>query len=498
MFAKRKIFLATFFYFLLLLAFGFDPIGESAGVYALALKKIYPDLFLKDIFINSLQENFFHERTFFVFFILPAASFPLLTIFYHAIISIAFLLGMINLGELFLQKKNSVWIFLAVYFFLLYPLHWGGNEFYYTNVQASNTAKTLFLWSLFFFLTENFPKAMILLILGTLIHPLVGLQSFILFSPFWITKIKNKENRKYILFWIFLPGTYILILFFSSMENSSLPFQEYKKIMLEFRHPNHFVPHCFSKKGTLLFSLFIPLLLWKTYAVRKKMFFFFLILISGLILYSASYYLHFVEKILLSQWFRTTIWIKLLGVLFLIKILESKIPASKRFLGIVFGLVVLISLYKFSKSYTKNFIYTYITGGLSENQDIDIALHTRKSTEKDALILHPLFGMETFKFWSRRSCYVDWKHVVRSRKNVEIWAKRISDVYGLNPLINYCDKNMIIKELSQKNYYKALLKNREALQQKGITHFIVSINFPMKDYKELYRNEKWILYSVEK
>ncbi len=495
MITRKKLLLSVFIYGLLLIAFGYDPVGESAGVFSLALKKVYPSLYSKDIFIQSLQENFLHERTFFVFLIVPIALFPFLGLVYHAFISVFFLLALINLAEFFLTKKNSVFLFVLLYFFVFYPLNWGGNEMYYTNIQASNLSKTLLVWSLLFFLMRNFVRAVSLLTIGTLVHPLVGLQAFVLFSPFWLPELN--KNLKYFFPGFFIAGSYILGLFLVSQGNSSLSFQEYKQIMLDFRHPGHFVPHCFSKKGLLVFSFFSLFLLRSSYKKHRRIFFMITLLLLGLLVYSAAYYLHFAEELLLSQWFRTTIWIKLLGILFLVKHLERFLPDTKKVFVILLAGTFFLTFYNFTKYNKSSFPTTCLLGFSEKNPDMDIALKTRELTSPKALCLHPLFGLETFKFWSRRSCFVDWKHVVRSRKKVKVWATRIREIYGLDYTKNYCDNNMNIIELSMKNYLVNCRNNKEKLQKFGITHLILPTKYSLKNYKELYRNGKWILYSLE-
>ncbi len=488
-------------YLILIIAYGYDLGGENGGMLSLALKKLNPQLYPKDLYIQALSKNAFNERTFYLYLILPVAKFPSVGIIYHAIVSVFLILGLLKIARTILKNSLLIWSYPLISVFLLYYINWGANEFYYNNIQPATIAKTLLIWAWFFLLqkkSKKLPLITALIITATLLQPMIGLQTFIILTPYWIFFLrKNVKNIIYFLLWLLTAGTYIGILFLTHEQGENIPF--YNKIMFHFRHALHFIPHCFSKKGTLLFPTLLAIILYFTRKEYKLIFFSFVILALALIMYSAVFYLLNSEVLLVSQWFRATIWIKIWGIIFLLKMIEKyveKISSGFNVKQLLLMTMILLAIIYNSAFYGKHTgLYEIFPNLRKKNPQIDLALKIKEITPVDAVILHPPMKINKLKFWSQRSCYIDWRHVMHSKSpEVLEWAKRIKLTTGLDYKNTICRWDFINIKQVDENYIN-LCKNTEKLSELGINYFVLPANVCI-DKKPIYKNYKWSLYKV--
>ena len=134
----RYLFPAAFIYFTLLLLWNFEiGLQSNGGVLSLALKKVHNNLYVNDFYVQHFQKMPIHERSFFLWLALPAALIPFVNWIFHITTALLLFIGWIKIYEYYLKdfQQSILGVFIA--FVPLYMIHWGGNELYYNNFQAS-------------------------------------------------------------------------------------------------------------------------------------------------------------------------------------------------------------------------------------------------------------------------------------------------------------------------------------------------------------------------
>ena len=332
----------------------------------------------------------------------------------------------------------------------------GGNEMYIPLITSSTVAKVFGIWAIYFFLKkENFEinnwHVYVLLSIATFIQPLVGLQLFLVLAGVRILSMIFTMKFEWsailpILFYVLTGGIWVFWLqrdFAEGGIENRILFD-----FLEFRLPHHFIPSYFSKKAAVVL---LPMFGWSLYFFYKKnrdVFWMFVLILLGMLIYSIGVEIFELSTIVSSQWFKTTIWIKSLSVIALFSFLENKIPILQkdffqkisiwglRILGMISIAMILnpVSIYK-SRTYDFFFLQ-------QKNAEIEIAEIAKAKTPKDALFIIPM-DQTHFKNYSERSTYIDYKAVIHRKSIIPIWYERIQEIYGIN-IRNNDNQEMII------------------------------------------------------
>ena len=383
--------------------------------------------------------------------------------------------GFLNLAELFIKEKKLVYFATFLAFIVLYPTNLGGNDLYNNMLTPGFVASSISIWSLYYLVRAYDHRAILLLIPVTFIHPLVGLQLFIIYTCIFAVRLitkqffrKSKSLILSLLAYVFTAGVWMYWLFqtFAKGQTTDASFFN----IIQFRLAHHFIPSAFGWKN---YALLIPMFLigWHLNLKRNaRLFWFFNINLLGMIIYTIGVEGFHSSFFISTQWFKTTTWLKILSSIAIVFVGNQVVTRwfSKWKSGLVAIGFILIGVFgiilglKFNERHatTKDFPWLGIY-----NDAQRIAIEAKSLTPNDATFLTPP-NYTYLKHFGERSTYVDYKAIVHHKSAMKEWYKRIKDIYQFKGI----EKNSL-ERLNNAN-----LPTDAASIQKfrsiGITHLI--------------------------
>lgn len=434
-----------------------------------------PTLFPKDFYLNGIQSNFPDVRWIFVqLLLLLGITGPWSAFLMHFLVSILLILGMLRVALRYTTKISIAFSAVILTLLVLYNHNLGGNELYYNSLAPSFVAISISIWSLYFFLTERANTAILLLIPATLIHPMVGIQLFLIIVAIQsILTIQERQNQLSIfsiLAYLVTAGTWVVILqrtFSDIGVDTSII-----RAILKFRLAHHYFP---SVYGLANYLLLVPIFLFGFWFYLKKdktLFLFFGVTILGLLIYAVGVELTQIQPILSAQWFKTTIWLKFFSCIGLMAFIDEQLLKRNAFLRKYYTLFLTIALVGLGtlllwKLPQRQPTTLDLPWRKPYNDRIKISLLAKEQTPKDALFLTPT-DFTHLKYFGERSTYVDYKATIHFRSKLLEWYERILLVYQNNK------KNSSLDRLSNNILQMPISKDGlTQLASLGITHIIV-------------------------
>ncbi len=258
------------------------------------------------------------------------------------------------------------------------------------------------------------------------------------------------------------------------------------KIVFQFRHPHHFIFTSFPLfKMVVFFALTLCALIFYS-GHSSKMFDFILIGLFGVIVYAFAVDAFHNVFIGNFQFYKVTIWMKFLGVVALVGMVEEfylnkgHLPDMVKFekIGIIaLALVSWLVIIEFNQYLPYKVPFQLFS--MKEKDDmIAICEKINETIPANALFVQPFDNTE-LKFYGRRSSFVEFKANVKHKSFVGEWYRRIQIVYGISA--NDAQQGFKLQDKADASYYTSdpWQFNRKAGY--GITHMLVK-----KDYKPLY------------
>lgn len=460
---------------------------------------LHPELFQNDFFIQHLAKSYPNERYAFVH-LLELLGDPNPWIYWglHLLFSFLLISGFLNIAELFIKEKKLVYFAALLCFIGLYPYNLGGNDVYNNMLTPGFVAGSMAIWSLYYLIRAYDHRAILLLIPVTFIHPLVGLQLFLIYVGIFairlITKqffVKSKSLILSLLAYIFTAGVWMYWLFqtFSKGQTTDASFYD----IIQFRLAHHFLPDAFGWKNYLLL---VPMFLigWHLNLKRSaRLFWFFNVTLLGLIIYTIGVEQFHSSFFISTQWFKATIWLKILSTIAIVFVGNQ---AVMRFLPkwksklvnlgmILLGISGIFLGIKFNDRHadTRDFPWMGIY-----NDAQKIAIKAKALTPIDAVFLTPP-NYTYLKHYGERSTYVDYKAIVHHKNAMKLWFERTKDVFQFkgtekNSLERLNNANLPIDKNSIRKF-----------QTLGVTHLITET--PLKDGRLLSQEGKYYLYDIK-
>lgn len=474
----------------LLLQYGYSiGASDSSELMPYALKMQDPSLYKHDFFLSFLSSHEPNFRSTFASLIsrIGSPSFILIFVF-HLLTSLLLVMGLDRLASLHI--RNSAWRFAALFFALILYPYWalGAHQFYYPFLVSSGLACALAPWALLFFIRMDWFRASLLLGIITLLHGSVGLSLFLALSLTLLILRKGEWLRsfKLSLNWILpftLTGGISLLRIFMNRESSD-DSSRFFDIYFAFRNVHHYFiearPLIYLLPGFVLWALSLMFL------YRKKAVFYFILASSGLmfIYFFGVEYLH-APLIASLQLYTLSPWLLFFGWLSLFSIAEDILLTlsdafDERIKPILRVLVVFLILDLFllrvsreEQLFTGN-IMIHSNEEMKDPELTDIYKHILQETPKDALFVYPP-DLSSFKFFSRRSSYVDFKQVIPDAQWCKEWEQRARLIYGID--IYAAEKGFTAMEVAREFFesqsstvYPSNLL--QAWKKVGITHVL--------------------------
>ncbi|HRQ30408.1 MAG TPA: hypothetical protein PLU49_10075, partial [Saprospiraceae bacterium] len=400
--------------------------------------------------------------------------------------------------------KNEVLRLLLILFISgpLYDTNPGACEIYYNMFISSLVAKSLGVWSVYFFLKKKSMMTFLLLIPATLIHPTVGAQLFLILTGTGILRWKIMRKNQLltgVLLYLLTAGIYIALLHWKLNQNSGISEQEMFEIF-EFRIAHHFFPSYFP-----VHTFFIAIVLWgfsMWYFLKRKLWNIFIlqvVILAGMIFYTFFTEVYPMSSVLSSQWFKTSIWLQLTGIIALLAWLEEVFQRLKISLlqnlslewSLPFGAVLVVALALSGNSFFSGKKYEFFFTEFYSDE-AEIGLLAKKTTPIDAVFVVPLSFTE-FKYFSERSLYIDYKSVVHRKDVLGAWYKRIREIYGID-LESRKTLNDLLAE-ANKNYAKLNSVEVKNLLQNGVRYYVGFSNQKLP-YKIVAQNASYRIFDL--
>jgi hypothetical protein len=469
--------------------------GDQSQILPCLYAQDHQGAYAQDHYVHAYLQAGVNERTVFHFlFRYLGYSFPWVVLGWHALLSCTLFAAWLRISALGIRSQTFQYVSALLIFIIGYHTSAGGNELYYNSFIPSLAAKALASWAFYFWLKEDFPKWVILLLIAGFLQPLVGLQLFLLtcisLVAHWLMKKKGKE-----LPWKWI-GLYLLItlpwLYLLQSQNGAVTSPETFMDIVEFRLAHHFFPSSFGWLNLLVVGV-LGLSAFLFYKERLKW-------LVGLVMIGGVIYWIGVEKyrvpiILYTQWFKTTIWLEALACIMIAIGLEKltfwpkAIFKYSALVSVVF--LVLIGVYRLSGWFggKPDYIFPW---NATTNDAIDVSLKAAERTPEDAVFIVPV-DFTAFRWYAKRSLYVDYKAMLHQEAFLKDWYDRIGRIYayGLKEKQGGFDIRVFSKEL----FDHPTLISIDFWKSQGITH-IISSSREITSMQKIYENKSYTIYKL--
>lgn len=482
---------------LLMLGYSFGS-GDMIESLSLIVNKEYPDLLSSDFYINAMSGQVFNERTLFVLILgLFPKHLEIWSILFHAISSMALFAGLYKIGSVFLPSRFFRWLSLYILIVLLNQVNLGGNELYYNFIVPSLPAKAAGAWSLYYFIKAKYSRSALFLLIAVIFQPLVAAQLFLLHLVVVGVKVISgqldwKKQHNWAMLFI-LPMVIYLFLLAQYHDSVDLSTDEYFGIV-RLRMAHHFFPAHFGLYNYIIYGLLLIVSLYYFYKNHRGLFWWILTIIDGCLIYIILLQAG-IELSLMTQWFKSTIWLEYLGVLSIVAIINERLMMRINMAYFFTGLLLMLIFILYMKwPPLDNKSYEFGDTWM-DTYEVEIAKAARDLTSPDALFLIPPTN-STFRHVARRSVWVDFKSISHNKAYLKEWANRIKIVYGLDPLSG---RHVGFKCIPVAAHFFFNLDAHQLMALKkefGITHILTHIDHILP-FKPTARTKQYIIYELK-
>lgn len=489
----------SMFYISILLMLGYSfGSGDMVEALSLITYQINPDLFSSDLYIQSMTSELFNERYLYILTLgLFQNHIETWAIVFHAICSLVLFSGLYKIASLFLPSRFFRWISLYIMVVLLNQINIGGNELYYNFIVPSLPAKAAGAWSLYFFLREKYTRSALFIAISVIFQPLVAAQLLLLhLITLLVNVISGKMSWKKQNNWSFvfiIPVIGYLALLSQYHQAVDLSSSDYFNI-IRLRMAHHFFPAHFGLVNYIIYAILTISALYYFYRQNRTLFWWILAIIDGCLIYIILIHLE-IELALMTQWFKSTIWLEYLGVLSFVAMINERLMMRINMAYFFSGLLILLSLIIYMKwPPLDNKPYEFADSWM-DTYEVEIAEAAGDLTTEDAVFIIPATN-STFRHVSKRSVFVDFKSISHNKAYLAEWAYRVNLVYGLD---HHADRQVGFNSIPYAAQHYANLDAQDLVQLKkdfGVTHILTYIDHVLP-FKTVARTAKYAIYEIK-
>lgn len=262
--------------------------------------------------------------------------------------------------------------------------------------------------------------------------------------------------------------------------------------IIHFRLSHHFFASAFGWFNLVLGFIFAWIAV--TFYKQRLLWFIILILFGCLVYELGVEYFQF-TSILYTQWWKTTIWMESFAFIAISYHLEKSATRLKflyryPFL-ILFGLLLMVSAFRLSdiRPVKPDYMFPWTKKNSAE---VDISIKAGEVTAPDALFIVPI-EFTAFRWYSKRSTYVDWKAMLHQETFLKDWYARINSIYQYG--IPEKEGGFDIHNFSRYLLEDPSSMSIEFWKKLGITH-IISTNTGIKGMSPIASNGQFAIYKL--
>lgn len=425
-------------------------------------------LYLGDFYIDFVSRLNWYERSGILHLMSWTSGDQKILLFLMFYICCSFFVwGVIELASQFINNPfYQIFIVFLVLFIFPYSSV-GGNELFYPMFSGSSVAKTIGVWSFYFYLRDRYAISGFLVGVSSLFQALFGFQLAILISASFLLNVMIARRYNLNGFILFIFSTLLIIVpnFLALIISQDVLHMHGNLIMdlLEFRVGHHFFIKYSGAMNIFIYIIIfvVSLILWKN--LDKRIWYFLIIQTLILILYVIDEYVFKSGWMIKTQWLKTTIWIEFFFGIGLLKFLSKQLRVNffKLFILLFFLLFIPLKFYKILKN-VNNF-----------GEERELSEWVKAHTPKSALFIVP-FQFTCFKTYAERGLWVDYKSVCHQIAYLAPWYDRINKVYGLSihdriNHVNYFEKaNQLFRQRSESDWL-------QISDETGVDFFVIPI-----------------------
>ncbi len=480
--------------------------GDQSEMLPYAKYLINNQLYSSDFYIQSIASWVPNER--YAFSLLMSlfgdnmnwAAFGL-----HFATTMLLFLGLYRLAKEGLDTEGGRWLATLMPVMVLYGVNLGGNELYYNTFLPSYVAQVMGVWVFVYAMRGAALPTYALLMLMTYVHPLIGIQLWVLINLSFLTMRVLRKNAVNLISLLIFNALYLSTAGFfifkikSGFDAGSVNNQQFLDI-IRFRAAHHYFPDAFPLKNWLILAL--PFYLgWRL--TSDTVSYIFRWIVAGAVVYMVGIYLFKNPTPLSIQWFSTTVWVKMFSFMITFTLIKKLMDKSYLYeilfkpkyliLNILIALSLLSVIFmmpQFRLLKNKDYDFPFFK---TENAEVNISKLAKEKTPPNALFLI-LSDLSEFRFWSERSSYIDFKATNHRQTAFVEWYNRIQQVYKISladrlkgePLTYLA--NYHFQQLTTDDF-KQFAKNQH------ITHIVTYKNVVLK-FKRIAENDKYVIYSL--
>lgn len=444
-------------YFLLLLAHGYQyGSGDQSDFMPYAMHLWNPELYGVDFYVSCLKDGFNERWLIAKLLSLGNPSiWPVLFLFIHFLASSILFAGLIKFCGHFLSSTPMQWLILTGLLIPLYHIHLGGNELYYNMVCPSLLSKAAGIWCLWFCFRQNGLKAALCAIVATWMHPVAGFQVFLL----GLALLPFAQWGRYLALTLIAVSPYLFIL----LKNLSGSTGKLSEIMA-LRNAHHFYPAYFGLKNALILLPIFFAGMVVAFRKERKIF-----SLGLLVMLGCGVYLFVLgqrpDLSIKSQWFKTTIWLEFFSLLMVGAWLSEITFLQNRKSRLIKPLLFLLYFLLFIAAFYRARLAQWYFPWSPPNEDVRTAIAAKAASLPEDLFIVPA-GYTSFKFFSERPSWVDWKAIPHRSDCLEEWAGRVKTAFGLNT--GYQGNLAEIDRISNAHLATLDQASREVLKTAGV------------------------------
>ncbi|HZV71439.1 MAG TPA: DUF6798 domain-containing protein [Saprospiraceae bacterium] len=406
--------------------------GDQTQILPCLWAQDHPGAYTQDHYVQHYLASGINERTIFHFLLRHLGyDQPWIVFIWHAISGIGLILGLISIASVFI--KRNVWQWLSVGMILTLGFHTstGSNELYYNLLIPSLPAKALAAWAIYFWLRNKYSAWALLLIAAGYLQPLVGIQVFLLTTiamiiERWRNKNTNPLPLKLILLYLIATVPWLVLL---AMNNGSHSDPVSFMQIMEFRLSHHFFATYFGLIHLLFWTIFAFACI---YFYTGKMKWMCIAIFAGCAFYEIGVEVMRLPIALYTQWWKTTIWLEAFAFIALFVQLEKLGFLNNLFkkYSLVLPLLFwgLVCFYRLSGLFGER-PDDMLPWVRSKSEEVEISELARQLTPENAVFIIPP-DLTAFRWYSKRSLYVDYKAMIHNESFLTEWLERIVNVYA--------------------------------------------------------------------